>query len=400
MFTDFFYHLRSCGLNVGIQEWLGLLQALVRGHARCSLTVFYHLARALVVKQESDFDAYDRAFASFFEGVEAQFTLDDELLQWLQNPVLPRASSEAERQALQQWDLETLRDELEKRMREQTERHDGGSHWIGTGGTSPFGHSGTHPAGIRVGGPGGGRSAVQVAQQRRFQNLRADRVLDTRQIGSALRRLRQLTRDPRRSTLDLDASIDATARQGGEIELVYSAPRTNQVKLLLLMDVGGSMDPHAELCERLFSATHAASHFKHFAHYFFHNCIYETLYSDMRQWEGVPTESVLQQLDATWSVILVGDAWMSPYELTLPNGAIWYAHKNAQPGLWWLQTLRERCPNSVWLNPEPERIWSAPSIDMVRRVFPMFPLTLEGLGEAVDMLRGSTANRPEATQRA
>lgn len=393
MFTEFLFVLRAHGIKVSLTEWLTLIEALAQGHARCSIDVLYHLARALLVKRETQFDLYDHAFASYFEGVDTAFDVSDEVLKWLENPKLPRELTEEERARLLAMDLDALREEFEKRLREQKERHDGGSRWVGTGGTSPFGNSGFNPAGVRVGGGGGGRSAIQVAEERRYRNLRSDVVLDTRQLGAALRRLRRLAKDDGPEELDLDATIDMSARAGGEIELVFGPPRHNRIKLLLLMDVGGSMDPHADLCERLFSAAHAATHFKAFEHYFFHNCIYQTLYKDMSRYEGSPTADVLKQLDQSWSVVFVGDAWMSPYELSHVGGAIVYSHYNRVAGIDWLGRVRERCPNSVWLNPEPRRIWEAPSVRMIRRLFPMFELTLDGLSEAVDVLRGCKPNR-------
>jgi len=393
MFTDFLFHLRARGLKVTLTEWLALIRALSEGHARANLEVFYHLARALLVKRESLYDLYDRAFAEYFRGVDQHFDLSDELLQWLQDPVLPRQLSEEELAAIEALDLDELRRRFAERLQEQQERHDGGSHYVGTGGTSPFGHGGSHPSGIRIGGAGGGRSAVQVAGERRFRNLRSDRVLDTRQIGTALRRLRQLGKDRRFEELDLDATVDKSARDG-DIDLVFGPPRKNRIKLLLLVDVGGSMDPHADLCERLFSATHAANHFRHFESRFFHNCVYEKLYTDIFHYRGEPTAEVLKRIDRTWSVVFVGDAWMSPFELTHAGGAIDFRHHNRTPGLAWLQRFRDRCPDSVWLNPEPRRIWNAPSVRLIREVFPMFELTLDGLQEAVDVLSGRRPNRP------
>ncbi|MEM9554123.1 MAG: VWA domain-containing protein [Acidobacteriota bacterium] len=394
MFTGFVVHLRARGLKVTVTEWLTLMRALAEGHARADLAAFYHLARALLVKSETQFDLYDQAFAEYFRDVEARFDVTDELLSWLENPEMPRLLSDEELAALEALDFDELRSTFEQRLREQDERHDGGSRWIGTGGTSPFGHGGTNPGGIRVGGRGGGRSAVQVASERRFRNLRSDRVLDTRSIGSALRRLRRLGKDEGPEELDLDATIDQSARGGGEIELVFGPPRKNRVKLLLLMDVGGSMDPHTQLCERLFSAAHAASHFKSFESRFFHNCPYEHLFTDMEHRRGEPTADVLKRLDSTWSVIFVGDAWMSPYELTHIGGAIDLFHHNRVPGIDWLRRFRDACPRSVWLNPEPQRIWTAPSVAMVRRVFPMFELTLDGLRDAVDTICGRRAAEP------
>jgi len=392
MFTDLLYHFRAYGLKVTLVEWLTLIQALAEGHARANLEVFYHLARSLLVKKETLYDLYDVAFADFFRGVDRQFEISEALLAWLADPVLPRELTAEEMAALRAMDLDELKRRFAERLEEQRERHDGGSRWIGTGGTSPFGHGGANPAGIRIGGSGGGRSAVQVASERRFQNLRGDRVLDTRQIGMALRRLRRLGKDEHLEELDLDATIDTSARNA-EIDLVFGPPRKNRIKLLLLVDVGGSMDPHADLSERLFSAAHAANHFHSFESRFFHNCVYETLFTDIYHFRGGPTEEVLKKLDRTWSVILVGDAWMSPFELTHRGGAIDLYHDNRETGLAWLKRIRERCPQSVWLNPEPRRVWRAPSIRLVREVFPMYELTLDGLDEAVDVLCGRRAPR-------
>jgi uncharacterized protein with von Willebrand factor type A (vWA) domain len=393
-FLLFLYHLRTHGVPAGTQEWLTLMQALARGHARAHLGTFYHLARAILVHHEAQFDRFDQAFATFFEGLEDQFDIDENLAKWLQDPVLPRELTEEERAALQHLDLDALRAAFEERLREQKERHDGGNHWIGTGGTSPFGSGGTHPTGMRI-GAGGGRSAVMVASERRFRNLRSDRVLNTRQIGSALRRLRRLAKEGGPEELDLDRTIEKTARDGGEIDLVFGPSRRNRIKLLLLMDVGGSMDPWADLSERLFSAAHAASHFKAFRTYYFHNCVYDQLYEDMYQARGPATEEVLRDIDETWTLVIVGDAYMHPWELTQPTGLLHRATTHrGRAGIDWLRELRRTVPNSVWLNPESERIWGAPSISLVRGIFPMFCLTLDGLTEAVDMLRGLRANRP------
>jgi len=395
MFIDFYYHLRQFGLKVSSTEWLALMQALAAGHARADLNTFYHLARCLLVKREADFDAYDRAFASFFAGIESSVDISQQLLDWLDNPIMPNIS-EADRAKMQVFDLDELAARFRDLLERQKERHDGGNRWIGTGGTSAFGHGGEHPAGIRVGGEGGGRSAVQVAGERRFRNLRSDQILDTRQIGIALRRLKRLAKDTGPEELQLDDTIDESARNGGEIELVFGPPRRNNIKLLLLMDVGGSMDPYTRLCERLFSAAHAANHFKKFEHRFFHNCVYERLYTDVYYWKGEPTVDLLKNLDHTWSAVFVGDAWMAPSELTHLGGAISFNYRNADTGLAWLERIRQRVPNSVWLNPEPRKQWNAPTIRLIRRVFPMYELTVDGLTEAVDVLRGARPNRPAA----
>jgi uncharacterized protein with von Willebrand factor type A (vWA) domain len=308
-------------------------------------------------------------------------------LDWLSDPISPRVLTPEEIAALEQLDLEELRQKFEERLREQTERHDGGNRWVGTGGTSPFGHSGTHPGGVRVGGEGQNRSAMQVAAKRRFRNLRHDVTLDVRQIGMALRRLRQFAREGRVEELDLDGSIDATARNAGDLELVFHPERKNTVKLLLLLDVGGSMTPFTRLSERLFSAAHKATHFKAFRHYYFHNCVYEHVYSDITRHEGPAVGKLLSELDPTWFVLLVGDASMHPAEITHPGGAIDYYHYNEEPGLVWLRRIQKRFPRSAWLNPISEPFWDQASVRIIRDVFPMFELTLDGLDQAVRHLR-------------
>jgi uncharacterized protein with von Willebrand factor type A (vWA) domain len=389
VFTDFLYHLRGHGLKVSTTEWLSLVDALARGYSRADLAVFYRLARSLLVKKEAHYDLFDRAFASHFKGLDVGTEdIAAAVLEWLKDPVLPELSPEA-LEAMKAMDLDTLRSEFEARLREQDERHDGGNRWVGTGGTSPFGHGGVNPQGVRVGGAGGGRSAVQIAESRRFKNLRNDVVLDTRQIGVALRRLKKLAKHDSRVELDVDATIDKSAREGGDIDLVFSPVRENRVKLLLLVDVGGSMDPHALVCERLFSAAHKASHFKAKKTYFFHNCPYGRLYKDIAQHRGPNTADVLKEIDRTWTVIFVGDAWMSPFELTHDYGAISYFRHNKTTGLQWLKRFREKTEKIVWLNPEPTRIWHADSIRIIRSLFPMYELTVDGITEAVDYLRGA-----------
>jgi uncharacterized protein with von Willebrand factor type A (vWA) domain len=256
MFLNFFYQLRAHGIRVSPTEWLSLMTAQARGFDRANLPTFYNLSRALLVKREGQYDAFDRAFATAFEGVEGKVDVSEELLQWLEQPIDMRELSDEEKALLQAMDLESLRAEFHKRLEEQKKRHDGGNRFVGTGGTSPFGQGGQNPQGLRVGQTGGGgRSAVGNAAERKFQNLRSDRVLDTRQMGVALRKLRKLARDQGPEELDVDASIDKSAKNA-EIDLVFAPPKKNRVKLLLLMDVGGSMDPFAHLSEQLFSAAH------------------------------------------------------------------------------------------------------------------------------------------------
>jgi hypothetical protein len=395
MFLSFFYELRAHGIRVSTTEWLSLVQALVRGFDRANLSTFYALSRSLLVKRETQYDAFDRAFAKAFEGVDGQLEITDELLSWLDQPVPQKELTDDERALLQAMDTETLRTELLKRLSEQKERHDGGSHWVGTGGTSPFGHGGENPQGVQVGATSAGRrSAVAVAGERRFANLRADRVLDVRQMGAALRRLRRLARDDGVPELDVDESIDRSAKQA-EIDLVFRPPRKNRVKLLLLMDVGGSMDPYAELCERLFSAAHQSSHFAAFKSYSFHNCVYEKLYTDIERGDGVWTRDVVGWLDHTWRVVVVGDAWMSPYELLQDTSYFSFGEKKV-PGIEWLRRIAGKARASAWLNPEGKRIWGAPTVKSIRQIFPMFELTLDGLDRAVDHLRGARPVQPGA----
>lgn len=392
MFTGFFYYMRERELKVSVTEWLTLMEALQKGLSDSSLLRFYHLCRCICIKSEAQFDLYDQCFAEFFQGAEISTQVSDELLDWLSNPLTQPQLSPEELAALEKLDLEELRKKFEERMKEQHERHDGGNYWVGTGGRSPFGHSGVHPSGVRVGGAGGGRSAMQVATKRQFKNLRHDRVLDIRQISVALRQLRRLAREGRRDELDLDETIQQTAKNAGDLEIVFRPPRKNNVKLLLLMDVGGSMTTYTRLSELLFSAAHKASHFKAFKHYYFHNCPYETLYSDMERSQGESTQHILQQLDASWYCIIVGDAAMGPHELTSKGGSVDYFHYNEEPGIAWLQRIAKRLPKCVWINPDPKQYWSSTwSTVLIQEVFDMYPFTIDGLDHAISELRQKVA---------
>jgi uncharacterized protein with von Willebrand factor type A (vWA) domain len=391
MFINFFYHLRSRGLPLSTTEFLALLDALQQGLSRQSLDHFYIVARSILVKRPEHYDIYDQAFLEFFK--DAPFDeslldgLHDELMKWLDDPIAPPDLSPEDLEKLKELGLDELRKQFEERLAEQDERHDGGSHWIGTGGTSPFGHGGEHPSGVRVGGKGGNRSAVQVASERRFRNLRKDLTLDVRDIGMALRRLRQLTREGNEEKLDLDATIDRTAKNAGYLELVFRPPRENNVKLLLLCDVGGSMNPYSRLTSRLFSAAHQASHFKSFKSYYFHNCPYETLYTDMEREKGEPTERVFRNLDQSWRCIVVGDAAMAPSELTSAGGSVNYWHYNEKPGVDYLRKLRDIIPRTVWLNPDKPQWWGSWTTKQIQKMFEMYPFTMQGLEDAVDELR-------------
>lgn len=385
MFTDFFYVLKRRNVPVSITEWMTLMETLARGYIT-NLEEFYYLARAILVKSEAHFDHYDVAFQEYFKGIEAQTDISEEILEWLKDPLHQMTLTDEERASLDSMGFTELLEELEKRLREQTEQHDGGGYWIGRGGTSPFGHSGYHPAGIRIGGESRGRNAVQIAQERRFRNYRNDLTLDTRQMKMALRRLRQLDRIGPEDELNLEETIETTAKNSGEIEFVWQRSRKNAVKLLLLMDVGGSMEPFALLCSQLFSAANSSTHFKDFQYYYFHNCIYDNLYRDVERREEISTDYILHTLESDYKLILVGDARMSPYELLERYGAINYRERNETPGIIWIKLISGHFDHSVWLNPEEESFWGHPTVRMIGKQFPMFPLTLDGIDQAVKKL--------------
>ncbi len=386
MFLDFFYSLRRHKIPVSITEWRVFMQALSMGFAHSSLERFYTLARSLLVKDVSYYDAYDLAFREAFEGMTTPEAILEELLAWLQDPVTLAHLSPEQLALLQPLELGALRALFEQRRREQRERHDRGTRMVGTGGTSPFGHSGAHPKGIRVGGVGGQRSAVQITEDRRYENYRRDRTLDIRQIQVVLKKLRHLQRLGVEEELDLDDTIEQTCRNAGEIELIFHPPRKNNAKVLLLMDAGGSMMPYASLVERFFSAAHKATHFRDFQYYYFHNCVYEQVYSDMRLNKKLSTASLLHGLDADYKVILVGDAYMAPEELLDPGGALYYYHHNDTPGIAWLRRIQEHFRACIWLNPLPEGQWNRTTIQLVRQIFPMYALTLEGLENGIRQL--------------
>jgi uncharacterized protein with von Willebrand factor type A (vWA) domain len=390
IFLPFFYRLRAHGLKVTPQQWLTLVEGLARGLHGSSLVGFYSLARGIMVRDESELDDFDLCFAAHFAGAGAEAAaIDREVWEWLSNPVAPFAIDPEWRRVLDAVDVELLRAEFEKRLAEQRERHDGGDHWIGTGGTSPFGHSGGHPGGIRVGGDHGAGTAVQVAAERRYQEHRKDRILDTRQLGVALRKLRALERIGTAEELDLAGTIDRTARSGGELELVFERPKENRLGLVLAIDVGGSMWPFRELVDTLFSAAHQARHFKHFDHLYFHNCIYERVYGNARFSEKIPLAELFRRFDRDTRLVLVGDAYMYPGELTDRFGAVDWTERNERPGEEYLRLLREHFTHCAWINPMEEASWDAPSIRIVRRIFPMYPLTVAGVERlAVDLARG------------
>ena len=396
MFLDFFYALRAEGVPVAIQEWQAFMSALEQGLHGASLLRFYHLGRACLVKSETWFDAYDRVFARVFQGVEGALgdQVTERLLEWLRDAKNFPDLSPEELAKLQQLTNDELMRRFLETLAEQTERHDGGGRWVGTGGRSPFGHGGQHPTGIRVGGPGRGRSAMKVAEERRFRDYRTDLAFDHRQLRVALRRLRQLTRLGDATELDLDETVDETCRNAGEIELVFRPPRRNDVRMLLLMDVGGTMEPHHEPVSTLLTALHEERGLRAFQPYYFHNCVYDHVYTraTMRRADAVPTADLLRRLDTRWKVVLVGDAAMHPAELLEPHGGIDPRITTATPGIVWLHRVASHFDRAVWVNPEPAEDWDGwQTVGVVRRLFPMFPLSVDGLAGAVQALVGARA---------
>jgi len=395
MFLDFFYGLREEGVPLGIQEWRSFLVALEKGLHGASLLRFYHLGRACLIKSETYFDAYDKVFARVFRGVEGAFGDDvtEKVIDWLKDPKnFPNLTPE-ELAELEKLSSDELMRRFLETLAEQTERHDGGNKWVGTGGKSPYGHGGQHPTGIRVGGKSTSRSAMKVAEERLFKDYRTDATLDLRQMRVALRRLRQLTRTGRATELDLDETIDETCRNAGEIEMVFRAPRKNDVRLLLLMDVGGTMDPYFQPVSQLLTALHEERGLRDFQPYYFHNCVYDNVFTSARMYRSdtVPTADVLRRLDSRWKVVFVGDAAMHPAELFQPYGNVDPRRGAPTPGIDWLQRIARHFDRTVWLNPEKKAYWDADTTRAVRRLFPMFHLSIDGLADAVRALVGARA---------
>ena len=390
MLVKFFFLLRKTGVPVSITELLTLLEALKAGLGDLSAERFYYLARTCLVKDERFYDRYDRAFATHFKGVEDLFSaLQRELpADWLEKLTVREFSDEekAQIEALGGWDK--LMETLKKRLEEQKERHQGGNKWIGTAGTSPYGAYGFNPEGVRIGQDGGrNRSAVKVWDKREFANLDDKVELGTRNIKIALRRLRKFARQGVPDELALADTIDATARSGGWLDIKMQAERRNAIKILLLLDIGGSMDDHVKTCEELFSA--AKTEFKHLEHFYFHNFIYEALWKDNRRRfnEHTSTTEIIRTYGPDYKLIFVGDATMSPYEITHAGGSV--EHWNAEPGSAWLDRLIKHYPKFAWINPQPQSRWrQTASIDMTREMLEgrMYPLTLAGLDQCIDAL--------------
>jgi len=390
MLIPFFHMLRDGGMKTSITELLDLLEVMKCGLANESVDDFYYLARTCLVKDESQLDRFDRIFAAYFRGVDDSLTdlMQDIPEDWLKLQAELNLSDEERARIDAMGGFEELMKALRERLEEQDERHEGGSKWIGTGGTSPFGAYGYNPEGVRMGQPGSrNRRAVKVWDRREYRNLDDSVELGTRNIKVALRRLRKFAREGAADQLDLNDTIDKTARNAGLLDIRMVPERHNAVKVLLCLDIGGSMDDHVRVCEELFSATR--TEFKHLEYFYFHNFIYESLWKDNRRRhsERIPVFDIAHKYGADYKLIFVGDATMSPYEIAYAGGSV--EHWNEEPGAVWIKRLLHTYAKAIWLNPEPRQRWDhTPSIKLTRDLINdrMYPLTIAGLDEGIKAL--------------
>ncbi len=392
MLIDFFYTLRAAKLPVSVKEYLTLLEALQKqvvgpGSDACSLDDFYFLSRLTLVKDEKHYDKFDRAFGAYFKGVDllTDFTKDVPL-DWLEK-ILQKELTPEQKAAIEKMGWDELMETLKKRLEEQKERHQGGNKWIGTGGTSPFGNGGYNPQGVRIGGKGGNKSAVKVWDQRAYQDYDDTQELGTRNIKVALRRLRRFAREGSAEELDLPDTIRSTAANAGYLDIKMVPERHNNVKVLLLMDVGGTMDEHIARVEEMFSA--AKAEFKHLEFYYFHNCVYDFMWRNNKRRfaEKFDTWDILRKYNKDYKLIFIGDATMSPYEIVQPGGSVEY--NNEEAGAEWIQRLTQAFPKYAWINPEPQGVWQyRQSISIIQQLVSnrMYPMTLKGLEDAMRML--------------
>ncbi|MCO4754471.1 MAG: VWA domain-containing protein [Bacteriovoracaceae bacterium] len=398
MFLNFFYTLRNNGAPVSTREYLDFLnvaEQLKDSSEPMSLEKLYSIARTCLIKDVKHFDAYDISFAQCFSNLSSDEDFKSKLMQWLENAKQTELDEQRKLNALDLASEELLK-ELKDRLKTQKERHDGGNHWVGTGGTSAFGHSCYNPNGVRVGGQSGQRSALAVAGERKFKEYRHDESLDIRNIQVALKKLRDLKKTGRK-TLDIDRTVKRTCENMGEIEVVQSSKRKNNLRLILLMDVGGSMTEHSQRVEKLFSAAHQVNHFKSFEAYYFHNVMYDCVYSSasLNPRSAVPIEKLISKFNSEARLIVVGDAYMAPYELFQMTASMrdfyWSLRENpkasSMTGIERVHQLKKAFPKSVWLNPEPKSLWSAPTIKSIKEQFSMHELTLDGIDGAVRNLR-------------
>ncbi len=386
MLVNFFMGLKEGGVPVTPRELLDLLEAMQRHLAFADIDEFYYLSRAVLVKDEKYFDRFDRAFGLHFRDLEGLDDIIEALIpeDWLRSEFMKQLSEEEKAKIESLGGLEKLIEEFKKRLEEQKKRHQGGNKWIGTGGTSPFGQEGYHPEGVRVGPNAKNGRAVKVWDKREFKNLDDGIELGTRNIKVAMRRLRKFARTGAADELDLDDTIRSTARNAGLLDIKMVPERHNAVKVLLFLDVGGSMDPHVKVCEELFSA--ARTEFKHLEYFYFHNFLYESVWKNnvRRHAQRMATFDLLHKYSHDYKIVIVGDASMSPYEIMQPGGSV--EHWNEDSGEAWLRRLRETYDKCIWINPVPEDEWQyTQSISMTNRLMEgkMYPLTLRGLEEGM-----------------
>lgn len=391
MLIPFFFLMREGGLKPSITELLTLLEAMKSGVANQSVDDFYYLARTCLVKDESKFDRFDRVFAAHFKGIEDAFkSMVSEVPEdWLKQQAELILSEDERAEIEAMGGFEALMEALRERLEEQDERHEGGSKWIGTAGTSPFGAYGYNPEGVRIGQQGSRhRRATKVWDRREYKNLDDKVELGTRNIKIALRKLRKFAREGAEDQLDLDDTIDKTARNAGFLDIRMVPERHNAIKVILCLDVGGSMDDHVRICEEMFSA--AKTEFKHLEYFYFHNFVYESMWKDNRRRhaERIPIGDITHKYSSDYKLVLVGDATMSPYEIVYAGGSV--EHWNEEPGAVWIKRLLNTFSKAIWLNPEPEQRWEyTPSIKMTRELMEgrMFPLTVSGLDDGIKKLR-------------
>ena len=395
MFLEFFYLLRARGLEVSINEWMALVEALDKGLAKSSLTSFYYLCRSVLIKSEADYDKFDEVFSAYFKNVQTPDELPDEVWKWLADEEEERAlDDKGDEWSYIHRELQELLDLMDERLEEQKEKHHGGTYWVGTGGTSTMGRGGYNTQGIRVGGKSRHKTALQIAGERNFKDFREDKVLDIRQFQMAFRKLRQFSSrmDVEKTELDIDQTIDKTCEHAGMLNLVYEKPRKNTVKILLLIDSDGSMLMYSRLVNKLFQAISKANHFKDLQVYYFHNCVYDHLYTNpyCRYGEWVDTQWVLNNLDSEYKVIFVGDGTMAPSELHSRYGNSYYSLRNEEPGINWLMRIKRKFKKQIWLNPiretEWEWVYGHKTLQDIKKIFPMFELTLDGLDKAIKKL--------------
>ena len=389
MLIDFFFSLRHAKLPVSVKEYLTMLEALRAQVISPSIDEFYYLWRMTLVKDEKQFYEFDQTFAAYFKGIESLVDWKSDIpLDWLQKTLERELSAEEKAKIEAMGGLDKLMERLKQLLEEQKEKHEGGNKWIGTGGTSPFGHGGYNPEGIRIGGPSkGNRTAIKVWETRAYKDYDDQVELGTRNIKVALRRLRRFAREGADTELDLDDTIHSTAANAGMLDIKLRPERHNKVKVLMLMDVGGSMDDHIKRVEELFSAT--KTEFKHLEYYYFHNCLYDYVWKNNRRRhaEKIATWDLIHKYTPDYKVIFVGDATMSPYEILQPGGSVEY--NNPEAGAVWLNRMIEQFPRFVWLNPEPEGLWQyRQSITVINQIMKnrMYPVTLAGLEEAMKVL--------------